>query len=488
MNLLLTLTSATFLLNKYFRLKLLLFWMILIAYTNSANGQCSFEMTPKMYSENNTFKKIITQPNSEFTLLFTSYNKGINEPDSDTPYFNFIHFDSCKNILWNNSINLATQDFGLITEVLQTPDQGFIMLSNSNLTLNPIVIKLNQFGNIEWYKSLLKDTPTFCYQMKPVFNESGFIISGEIRLSLSDGSIARRPYLIKIDEFGNILFEKSIVLTEDSNNILFSIIATLPDSSILGALYSSFFSSARLIKLDNRFNTLLVQKSTAEDYHRFFLGYSFVFDSLNNRILSLTRCTPKSTSQSTDILVSIDFDGNLTILRDIPFQPTTSYARMITPTPDGGLILGLPLIKLDAAHQLQWQKSLDESIKISDIAQLNDSSYVLFGGKDSSNDIFYAWPYIQKTNKQGWLVGEYELLEVKSNPAIYPNPANQELFISEAIGATAHLLNLNGQTVLSSLLKEESLDISQIQNGFYFLIIQKANGEYQYHKLQILHE
>jgi hypothetical protein len=66
---------------------------------------------------------------------------------------------------------------------------------------------------------------------------------------------------------------------------------------------------------------------------------------------------------------------------------------------------------------------------------------------------------------------------------IYPNPANNELYLDLAydvrwIGKTVNLINLQGQTVkqIEITTKLQKIDISKLAAGMYFLSAKKEDG------------
>ncbi len=97
-------------------------------------------------------------------------------------------------------------------------------------------------------------------------------------------------------------------------------------------------------------------------------------------------------------------------------------------------------------------------------------------------EIGYSW---------GWMTFDYiELpferpplatsIAVSSSLKVFPNPAKENLYISNIVGlATANVFNLQGQKVLSVDLgaEENSIDISELEKGLYLLTIHIESGE-----------
>ena len=107
-------------------------------------------------------------------------------------------------------------------------------------------------------------------------------------------------------------------------------------------------------------------------------------------------------------------------------------------------------------------------------------------GFDKNN--LTLWPYngakcVYRTNNGGGpYSGVNEKPDVENSIRIFPNPANNTLTISlnrETIKhAKAFIINLQGQTLLQSELvgKENSLDISNLPAGVYFVKVVDENG------------
>ena len=62
---------------------------------------------------------------------------------------------------------------------------------------------------------------------------------------------------------------------------------------------------------------------------------------------------------------------------------------------------------------------------------------------------------------------------------VYPNPAKTTLFIDYRVNsakATLEVFDVLGQKVISKMMREQSLDISQLTNGLYHLVVREGNN------------
>jgi Secretion system C-terminal sorting domain len=78
--------------------------------------------------------------------------------------------------------------------------------------------------------------------------------------------------------------------------------------------------------------------------------------------------------------------------------------------------------------------------------------------------------------------------KVEENILIFPNPANKRISIQSKneISETA-LLDMKGEILLKTKFTS-SMDVSNISSGIYLLKCSYMNGEFSYHKVNIVHE
>ncbi len=116
------------------------------------------------------------------------------------------------------------EDWPLAIE--QTDDKGFIVggLSNSNLsgdkteaslgTYDYWVVKLDSLGNIDWQNTIGGSLTDVCSSLRPTIDD-GYIVGGSSYSGISGDKTELNVgfsdyWLIKLDNIGNILWQKTI--------------------------------------------------------------------------------------------------------------------------------------------------------------------------------------------------------------------------------------------------------------------------------------
>ncbi|PNX47317.1 MAG: hypothetical protein BV457_05925 [Thermoplasmata archaeon M9B1D] len=119
------------------------------------------------------------------------------------------------NILWNKTFGYSLHDSG--SEVWQTSDGGFIIIGDTNTdgggSGDIWVIKTDSNGDMIWDKTFNGDgRPSHDYGTSiGITSDSGYILLGVTFTTSNNYSI----WLIKIDEYGNKIWDKTIGGTDD---------------------------------------------------------------------------------------------------------------------------------------------------------------------------------------------------------------------------------------------------------------------------------
>ncbi len=160
--------------------------------------------------------------------------------------FYLLKTNTSGEIIWDKLYS-SDNDMEFAVSIQQTNDYGFIITGNTrngaNINSNDIaLIKTDSIGNIEWSKTFGGDYQDWAYSVQQTF-DNGFVVLGS---TLNFGINYSNIYLIKTDNFGNVLWSK----TYDSGNSErgCSIIQT-NDSGFLIASRNSGFGSI-LFKTD----------------------------------------------------------------------------------------------------------------------------------------------------------------------------------------------------------------------------------------------
>jgi hypothetical protein len=392
-----------------------------------------------------------------------------NHGDED---FWVVKIDSTGIIQWQKSLGGSSWEDPI--SVKQTPDSGYIIGGltasvNGDVTghypvfgsgLDCWVVKLNSSGNKQWAKCYGGSGGTEgIYSITPT-SDGGYVFAGFTESNDYDvsGKHGQVDYwVVKLDTAGIIEWQKclggsnddwasSIVQTNDDGYIVAGFSqSTDGDVTNLHGIYADYW----IVRLDSS-GTLLWQKT---------FGGSNVdkADAI------------QGTSDNGFIVAGRSFsnDGDVTVHNAT--NTTSDYW----------------IVKLDSAGTLQWEKSLggtgDDEAKA--IEQINDSTYIVSGYSNSTDG--------DVTGNHGgsdiWIVqlgpvslGEMELLN-KNAFTVFPNPASNKIRIENASSThikEVDISDVNGKKIksISFIEKENQIDVSDLEAGFYFLQVKTEKG------------
>jgi hypothetical protein len=107
---------------------------------------------------------------------------------------------------------------------------------------------------------------------------------------------------------------------------------------------------------------------------------------------------------------------------------------------------------------------------------------------------YYRIKATTNNNKAYYTPVETIVLEDKVKVVLYPNPAQNDLFIQLPVEIMNHalqldIMNASGQTILSTVINKvassKKVDVSSLKNGLYFVSIQSITGEKHISKIII---
>lgn len=354
--------------------------------------------------------------------------------------------DSLGNIEWDKTIGGSqingdiSNENDILKSVLQTPDGGFIISGDSNSEISSEktdycrgnydywILKLGNNGYIEWQKTfggnLAENIATVIST-----TDGGILIAGSSLSGVSGDKTEEciggsDIWLIKLNEDGNILWQKTIGGSEsDSVN---SLVENIDGSIVLAASSSSPISGNKtensrglsdiwLIKLD-QFGAILNQKTIGGSGRDIALK---IINSPNGSyIISCESDSPISGEKTNNCKGGSDewilkIDNSFSIIWQHTYGGNNDdLLNGLIRCNDGGYLISgssrsgisedktTPLLgytdawmlKLDNNGFIEWQKSIGGTSPgiyngqdwLSSIAQLISGSYVLFGGTDSN--------------------------------------------------------------------------------------------------------
>src|SRR3989344_4603556 len=141
--------------------------------------------------------------------------------------------DSGGSLLWNKTYNLSKYDF--LNAAHTTADGGFIMTGVTDGTLssgdNSFVIKADAAGNVEWSKVIDFGGSDRAFDIQQT-SDLGYIIA------LSSTANGYKAFLVKFNETGSILWNKSYAV-EDGSSAVYSVAETIDNGFIFVGYTSS---------------------------------------------------------------------------------------------------------------------------------------------------------------------------------------------------------------------------------------------------------
>jgi hypothetical protein len=267
--------------------------------------------------------------------------------------------------------------------LIETSDTGYTLIVGTRL------IKTNQYGLVEWNRTLLGGTEAHSLIQT---NDNGYVVAGY------SGDYF---WLSKTDEQGYNSWSKTFeTVTAGRAN---SVIQTSDGGyALLG--HSNFNPDFLLVKTDSLGELQWSKKYEKPDID---IGWSIVQEDDGGYVLAGMLWNRNETDNNAG-LIKTDSNGNMLWMKNYHGGTPLSMIR----TSDGDYILcsGVTLVKTDYEGNMFWTEGLDLPNDVSvaqahSVIQANDNGYAITGtGSPQSSDgqptgISYAW--IAKTDPEG---------------------------------------------------------------------------------------
>jgi len=91
------------------------------------------------------------------------------------------------------------------------------------------------------------------------------------------------------------------------------------------------------------------------------------------------------------------------------------------------------------------------------------------------------WKFLRKYSKcSGGITTDVSDIDDNNKFEIYPNPTNSTLFIKTAYLSSFQfsIINAMGQVIMQGRLNDNSIDVSSLQSGIYFVRLKGENGQW----------
>ncbi|MBK9593397.1 MAG: T9SS type A sorting domain-containing protein [Crocinitomicaceae bacterium] len=397
-----------------------------------------------------------------------------------------IKIDSLGDVVWASNFGDASSDDG--KSIIETADGGFVAIGtlNSFATSSDDIylIKVDAFGDFVWEKTWGDSLGDHGYDIVEIPSDSGFAIAA---------NYFAKPYLIRTDKYGDTLWTKSYA---DSANI-YSITHTLDDGFLLvGMGYGSMGTRGFAKKVDATGNELWVTYFIGGGGERLYDcmelpngNFALVGESLEDSP------PPKADA----ILRVLDNSGN-SLWYETYGGAQSDHIENFCLSSDGGFVMTgkthftsgsniddqMYVVKADETGALGWEVNFGDDFPGSEggfgICTAADGGYVICGQKTSGGE---AYLYIIKLNENGSTVSINELPTFKPFE-VYPNPISDYATITFgeqiAENSVLTLYSISGEIVFT---QEINSGISQFNlyrgdwiSGTYIITVKNSTTQF----------
>lgn len=355
-------------------------------------------------------------------------------------------FDGEGEIIWEECYPGTTS----IQSVEITPDGGFILLANNtDFWERPLVIKTDQFGQVEWSEQYGEDgTTDITATAVEVTSDGGYIFTSIYTPYQQQGDF----FVVKIDSVGNLEWQNTYGGSngEDGGGIF-----QTDDGGYM--IIGSTFSNDGDVWIDPSGTGILVLK----------------LDAVGTVVNSLCYDGPSGQNY-----------GNSCRATDGGFLVSCSTSE------NGGDVTGFHggnrdvwVLRLDHDGLLVWQRCFggSDSDTPRDIAQRSDGSVAILSRTNSSDGdvtgIGTQWVTAFNMIGQGIGINESSL---DASLAIYPNPSTADFMVELELPRSAKLgltiFNITGQSALILPIRDGVSGVNRftisgedLPNGVYYL-------------------
>ena len=166
-----------------------------------------------------------------------------------------LKLDESGNATWTKTFGGSTYDY--VGSIQQTTDGGYIVAgwtaSSGAGDFDAYILKLDESGNTTWTKTFGGSTYDYAYSIQQT-TDGGYIVAGT---TLSFGAGNADGYVLKLDENGNLLWDKTFGGSD--YDYVYSIQQTTDGGYIVAGSTSSFgvgYVNVYVLKLDENGNLL----------------------------------------------------------------------------------------------------------------------------------------------------------------------------------------------------------------------------------------
>ena len=408
-----------------------------------------------------------------------------------------IKLDNAGNVQWQKIYSSSDRIWGGF--VRQTQDGGYIVAggyrpswSQDSKDRDIIVLRLDSQGNILWQKIYgIPDGGDEIHAFE-LSKDGGYILTIETWRRVSNGTFEYWVYLLKIDDSGNIKWQKAYGIEGDEA-------LTLKPTNDGGYILAGWFSVSGERYSNNHDIILLKLNGNGDiEWQRTYGGAKFDYpsDILQTRDggYILAGGTTSFGEGDFDIwILKLDAQGNIE-WQKVFGGPNYDGVPLILQTEDGGFLvagnsyswqnLGIDsyrslLFKLDASGNIQWQKVLQYGnwTFVDSLELAHDGEFIIAGGIELRRNFDEA-AWIAKVDSNGNLGGcfiEKPLDLVVHTTNVTPGSYNVRVWTHDVIIKEVNLTVASADAQAYELcqpgeIKNYTLSVQKAGTGSGFII------------------
>lgn len=387
--------------------------------------------------------------------------------------------DSAGNLLWSKMY--GDTDYSFISSIIQTTDSGFMLAGTyrggPSLDSDAYLIKTDQFGNLLWAKTIGSSGDETAYSVIQRI-DGGFIFGGTASLF---GIITEAFYLVKLNNSGVVQWSKvydgvysegitSMKQIGDGGIIILGFSSGIPTVSNVATI---------ILKTDSVGNSIWSKYYSDEDVA------SLAIEQTSDDGFIITGVISGSNFQGNDVLLIKTNPLGDTLWTRSYGGAGTEIAHSVKQTLDGGFVIGAISLSASNGALIIKTDSLGNSFCYEYPASVivNDSLMVEVSVQSNVRTIGTERNYFP-TEVFGTAViplcftnNEHEISK-QNIIAIYPNPTNEKLSVDFGeIGnhkTELRICDITGKVVLVKRFAQENrtvvdIDVSELSSGIYLV-------------------
>lgn len=395
------------------------------------------------------------------------------------------------NVEWSKSYDILGDD--VFRAMTKTNDGGAVVVGFSNSFNNPLMMKIDATGVVEWLHSF--DSVSSFWATSIIEVEGGYIVGGSKN---QGGAGAHDAMLMKADNQGNLQWAKTYggtdndsydFLTVDNNGNIFC-------GGNAWSWNTEFTYDAYLNKIDSDGNLIWSKRMTEA-------GKSLrtrSFDILENGDIIVELQRPDSEADEKEFsMVGLSGDGTLlwsrqyqegftSTLQDVVIEDDTKLWAIGHAT--GGTDQDFMLLKTDIDGLIETCPSTQATITITD-APTQTNNFIPSEDSNTTEGILCNLVvsdvlFTENTSCSYTVETSIENVSAITAIKLYPVPTAEKLQVefntNTGLALTLELVNINGSILTQKKLKTnqgnniETFDVATLSSGIYFLKITDGNS------------